>query len=126
MRKEQALSALVHLLDLLLLGLGLGLLDLGGSGDGLLGGRALLERARARDHGAEELVLLGLGLEATVAELGRRVDPLELDVLERHTLGLRQQRLAQGQDALLGADNATLCCKNHSELKRKQGETVAP
>lgn len=44
---------------------------------------------------AHEGLLFGMGLEATVAPLGARVDPLEVDVLESDALGVHQQRLKQ-------------------------------
>ena len=55
----------------------------------------------------EALLLLG-GLEATVAHLGSGVDELEVDVLQSGTGSLLQQRLAEGDGTLLGADDATL------------------
>merc|ERR1719159_2068004 len=61
----------------------------------------LLERAH------EALLLLG-GLEATVAHLGSGVDELEVDVLQSGTGSLLQQRLAEGDGTLLGANDATL------------------
>ncbi|BAT12842.1 Os11g0168250 [Oryza sativa Japonica Group] len=57
---------------------------------------------------AEEPLFLVGGLEATVPELGRGVDELELDLLERQTRGLLEQGLAEGDDPLLGANTATL------------------
>jgi hypothetical protein len=57
---------------------------------------------------AHELGLLLGGLEATVTELGRSVDELELDFLERSAGSLLEERLAEGDDALLGADAAAL------------------
>ena len=66
-----------------------------------------LSRLRALG-GAHEVVLLLLGLEATVTNLGRRVDPFELDLLLSVARGLSQQGLAQSDHALLGADDGTL------------------
>ena len=57
---------------------------------------------------AHEGELLAGGLEATVAELRRGVDELELDLLHRRPAGLREARLAEGEDALLDADSAAL------------------
>merc|ERR1719253_2363173 len=57
---------------------------------------------------AVELPLLRRCLEATVAELGRRVDELEVDLLERHTRRLRKQGLAHRDEVLLHADNRAL------------------
>jgi len=57
---------------------------------------------------AHEGELLAGGLEATVAELRRGVDELELDLLHRRPAGLREARLAEGEDALLDADGAAL------------------
>lgn len=48
-----------------------------------------------------------------MSHLGRGVDELELDLLESGALGVLQQRLAQGDDALLGADAAAL---DHDEV----------
>ena len=42
-----------------------------------------------------ELALVRLGLEATVAHLGRSVDELQLDVLQSGPLGVDQERLKQ-------------------------------
>jgi len=55
-----------------------------------------------------EGALLGRGLEGTVAELGRGVDPLELDLLGRAAVGLGGERLAQGHDTLLDTGNRAL------------------
>ena len=55
----------------------------------------------------EALLLLGR-LEATVAHLRGGIDELEVDVLQGGTAGLLQQRLAEGDGTLLGADDATL------------------
>lgn len=57
---------------------------------------------------AIEPLLLVRGLEATVPELGRGVDELELDLLQGQTRGLLQQGLAEGHHALLGANTASL------------------
>jgi hypothetical protein len=55
----------------------------------------------------EPLLLLGC-LETPVPKLGRGVDELELDLLERQPGGLLQQGLAEGDDPLLGANAAAL------------------
>merc|ERR1711972_120284 len=57
---------------------------------------------------AEELGLLLLGLEATMAELGRGVNELQGHLLQSRASGAGNQRLAQGQDTALGARDATL------------------
>ena len=51
-----------------------------------VGDLVLLERSH-------EVALVGGSLEATVAHLGRRVDELQLDVLQSSALGVHQQRL---------------------------------
>jgi len=57
---------------------------------------------------AEELGLLLGGLEATVAELGRGVDELEVDGLEMFAAGGDVEGLAQDEGTLLDADAGTL------------------
>ena len=57
---------------------------------------------------AEHLELLLGGLEPTVAELGGRVDELELDLLQRTAAGLLQQGPPQGDGPLAGADHRAL------------------
>merc|ERR1719231_1090325 len=57
---------------------------------------------------AHKLVLLVERLEAAVAELGRRVDELERDLLGGVAARLLEERLAQRDDALLGADDGAL------------------
>jgi hypothetical protein len=52
-------------------------------------------------HHTLVLPLLRRGLVGTVSELGRGVDPLELDLLERPPAGVDEHGLAQGHDALL-------------------------
>ena len=61
----------------------------------------------------EESGVLREGLEATVTELAARVDELELDLLEGDTFRVCQQRLAQGQHALLRSHAAAA---NHDEV----------
>ncbi|SCZ97914.1 BZ3500_MvSof-1268-A1-R1_Chr3-3g06453 [Microbotryum saponariae] len=55
-----------------------------------------------------ERPFLGRGLEATVTEFGTRVDELERDLLGRLARGVGDERLAQGQDALLDTDRRAL------------------
>lgn len=55
----------------------------------------------------EGLLLLG-GLESTVTELGRGVDPFELDLLGGSPVDLGVEGLAQGHDTLLNTGNGTL------------------
>merc|ERR1719335_1698989 len=57
---------------------------------------------------AVELALLLRGLEAPVPELGRRVDELEVDLLERNAAALHHEGLAQGDHALPHANHRTL------------------
>merc|ERR1712188_209754 len=57
---------------------------------------------------SHELDLLLRSLEAAMTELGGSVDELELDLLLRIARGLHEQRLAQGDDALLNAGAAAL------------------
>jgi hypothetical protein len=59
------------------------------------------------EHADVEILLL-LGLEAAVTEVGRGVDELELDLLERVAERLRVQRLAERDDALDVAWHAAL------------------
>jgi hypothetical protein len=54
------------------------------------------------------LPLLCRCLVSTVTELGRGVDPLELDLLERPPAGVGEHGLAQGHDALLDTRAVTL------------------
>ena len=52
-------------------------------------------------EGTLVLPLLRWGLVGTVSELGRGVDPLELDLLERPSAGVDEHGLAQSHDTLL-------------------------
>ena len=54
------------------------------------------------------LLLLLDGLEATVAELRRGVDELEADLLQSRTIGLSEERLAEGDDTLLDTGDSAL------------------
>ena len=67
--------------------------------------------------------LLVRGLEAAVAELGRRVDELELDLLQCVTAGLGQQRAAQRDGALDGAGDGALCEKKGKEKASQSTKT---
>jgi len=67
----------------------------------LSGEPVLLERSH-------EGALLFVGLEATMTELGGSVDPFQVDLLESSSLGVGDERFAEGQDPLLGADTAAL------------------
>ena len=48
-----------------------------------------------------------------MTELGAGVDELQVDLLHGATLGVGQQRLSQGEDALLGSDATAL---EHDEV----------
>jgi hypothetical protein len=63
-------------------------------------------------HRAHEALLLLGSLESTVAELRRRVNELERDLLERNTLRLRQQRLAQR--------DRTFACSHYATLEHEE------
>jgi len=64
-------------------------------------------------HGSHESVLLLLCLEASVTELGRSVDELERDLLQGRSASLREERLSEGEAALLGTNDAAL---DHNEV----------
>ena len=49
-----------------------------------------------------------MGLESSVAELGGRVDELEVDLLQSAAGGARVQALAEGQHALVHTDRCAL------------------
>ena len=72
----------------------------------LSGGKVLLESTLV-------LLLLGRGLESTVSELGRGVDPLEADLLEGPSGGLGEHGLSEGHDTLLNTRDGTL---EHNEV----------
>ena len=59
-------------------------------------------------EGSHEGTLLGGGLESTVTELGRGVDPFELGLLEGLAVDLGPHGLAEGDDALLDAGDGAL------------------
>ena len=46
------------------------------------------------------MFLLGDGLESTVTEFGARIDELEVDLLERPSLGLHEKRLRRERFAV--------------------------
>lgn len=74
--------------------------------EGLLLESVLLERT----HKGQ---LVGGGLEATMSHLGRGVNELEVDLLQRRPAGVDEQGLAQSEDALLAANAAAL---QHQEV----------
>merc|ERR1712203_679114 len=57
---------------------------------------------------SEELALLLVGLESSVSDLGGGIDELQVDLLECGSLGLHQERLAEGHASLLGSHDGTL------------------
>jgi len=57
-------------------------------------------------EGSHEGSFLLVGLEPTVPELGRSVDPLKIDLFQGFALGVGDQGLPEGQHSLLGADAA--------------------
>jgi hypothetical protein len=64
-------------------------------------------------EGTHEGVLLLLGLETSVSELGRGVDPLELDLLEGLAGSVGEERLAESHDTLLDTRARSL---DHDEV----------
>jgi len=62
---------------------------------------------------AHEGALFGLGLEATVTELGGGIDELEFDGFHGSSGRLLQEGLSEGDGSLLGATDATL---DHDEI----------
>lgn len=72
----------------------------------LRGGEVLLERTLV-------LLLLRRRLEGAVSELGRCVDPLEVNLLESTARGVGEHRLAQSHDTLLDTGNGAL---DHDEV----------
>ena len=59
-------------------------------------------------EGTHEGGLVLGGLEPSVAELGAGVDELEIDLLKSPLLGVREERLPQGEGPLLGSNAAAL------------------
>ena len=59
------------------------------------------------------MLLLGWCLERAVSELGRRVDPLELDLLQCPSRRVREHRLAERHDPLLDTGDGAL---DHDEV----------
>ena len=57
--------------------------------------------------GSKELVLLFEGLETTMAELGRGVDKLDLDLFGHPVAGSWENRLAENDGSLLGTEDLT-------------------
>jgi len=57
--------------------------------------------------GSKELVLLFEGLETTMAELGRGVDKLDLDLFGHPVAGSWEKRLAENNGSLLGSEDLT-------------------
>ncbi|KAG5457584.1 MAG: hypothetical protein BJ554DRAFT_2361 [Olpidium bornovanus] len=58
-------------------------------------------------------MLLGRGLEASVAELGGGVNKLQADVFQGRALGVGKERLAEGENTLLGTAAGAL---DHNEI----------
>jgi hypothetical protein len=61
----------------------------------------------------EESSLLVRGLESSMAHLAGSIDELEVDFLESSSGDLREERLSEGDDSLLGSHDATL---EHDEV----------
>ena len=57
---------------------------------------------------AQVLALLGRGLVGAVTELGRGIDPFELDLLVGPPAGVDEHGFPQGYDPLLDAGNGAL------------------
>ena len=68
----------------------------------------LLYSPHALPEGTHEGSLVLGSLEPSMSELGAGVDELEADLLQGPLLGVGQERLPQGEGALLGANAATL------------------
>ena len=64
-------------------------------------------------EGTLELLLLLDGLESTVTELGRGINPFELDLLEGLAGGVDEHGLAESHDSLLDTGNGAL---DHDEV----------
>eukprot|EP01084_Bolivina_argentea_P258174 435147_1 len=82
-------------------------LALGGALEALLAELLLLVQAVLLE-GSEPLLLLLLGLETTVAQLGGGVDELEGDLLGEGARGLGGHGAAQGDDTTLGSGDGAL------------------
>merc|ERR1719440_1640369 len=82
-------------------------LALGGALEALLAQLLLLVQAVLLE-GTEPLLLLLLGLEATVAQLGGGVDELQSDLLVQGAAGLGGHGAAQGDDTALGTGDGAL------------------
>eukprot|EP01084_Bolivina_argentea_P258173 435146_1 len=87
-------------------------LALGGALEALLAELLLLVQAVLLE-GSEPLLLLLLGLETTVAQLGGGVDELEGDLLGEGARGLGGHGAAEGDDATAGAGDGAL---EHDEV----------
>jgi len=59
-------------------------------------------------EGSHEGTLFLVRLETTMTELGGSVDPFQVDLLESSAFGVRDERLAKGENSLLGSDAAAL------------------
>jgi hypothetical protein len=59
-------------------------------------------------EGTEKLLLLCESLVCTVSELGRGVDPFEVDLLERSSAGVDEHGFSDSHDTLLDTWNAAL------------------
>lgn len=68
---------------------------------------------KSSPNSAEVLVLLFLGLEPTVADLGASIDELESDLFEGGSVDLGDNRFPQETDSLLGANAAA---SDHDEV----------
>lgn len=64
-------------------------------------------------EGSHERGLFFEGLERAVTELGGSIDELELDLLQVPARGVDHERLADGDDALLGSGDGSL---DHEEV----------
>jgi hypothetical protein len=71
-------------------------------------GERNLSSSKVLLEGTEELLLLCESLVSTVSELGRGVDPFEVDLLERSSAGVDEHGFADGHDTLLDTWNAAL------------------
>jgi len=74
--------------------------------------------------GSQESILLLLGLESSVSELGAGIDELEIDLLQGRSLGVLQQAFSESQDSLLWSNDATLDHKEILTDNTVMGETT--